>query len=111
MQSFCAWVTVIENFERGLRIMRLYVSNLPWATSEEELSKLFGQYGKVEACEIVRDRETSRSKGFGFVTMTEEDAGQKAMTALHDKDFAPSSDHRARPRKIRVEVAKPRPGR
>lgn len=91
--------------------MRLYVSNLPWATTEDELSQLFSQYGKVETCEIVRDRETARSKGFGFVTMADQNSGQKALEALHDKDFAPASDHRARARKIRVEVAKPRPSR
>lgn len=89
--------------------MRLYVSNLPWATSEDELAKLFGQHGTVEACEIVRDRETARSKGFGFVTLSDEADGRKAIAALHDKDFAPSNDQRSRPRKIRVEQAKPRP--
>lgn len=91
--------------------MRLYVSNLPWATTEEELKDLFEGHGKVTNCEIVKDRETNRSRGFGFVTMADEAAGQSALQSLNDYELTPENDHRARPRRIRVEVAKSRPAR
>lgn len=90
--------------------MRLYVSNLPWATSEDELRTLFEGYGNVVSCEIVKDRETDRSRGFGFVTMGDQLEGQKALDSLNDYEVQPTTD-RARPRRIRVEVAKSRPAR
>lgn len=91
--------------------MRLYVSNLPWATTEDELKNLFAGYGKVVTCEIVKDRETGRSRGFGFVTMTDAGEGEKALAALNDYEVLPEGDQRARARRIRVEVAKSRPAR
>lgn len=91
--------------------MRLYVSNLPWATTEEELKNLFQGYGKVSTCEIVKDRETNRSRGFGFVTLEDQAEGQKALDALNDYELLPEGDQRARARRIRVEVAKSRPVR
>jgi len=91
--------------------MRLYVSNLPWASTEEELKVLFEGFGKVLSCEIVKDRETNRSRGFGFVAMEVEAEGQKALEALNEFELLPTGDQRARGRRIRVEVAKSRPAR
>ncbi|MGI5838186.1 MAG: RNA recognition motif domain-containing protein [bacterium] len=51
----------------------LYVGNLPWTTTEEELTEAFGAYVTVESVRIIKDRETGRSKGFGFVEVTEDD--------------------------------------
>ncbi len=53
---------------------KVYVGNLPFRTTEEDLANLFGQVGTVESVSIIIDRETGRSKGFGFVSMSAEDA-------------------------------------
>ena len=55
---------------------KVYVGNLPFRTSEEELGELFGQVGAVESVSIIIDRETGRSKGFGFVSMGADDAAK-----------------------------------
>ena len=59
----------------------LYVGNLPWGTTEEELSETFGEY-KVRSCRIITDRETGRSRGFGFVEI-EEDVAEAAIAAMN----------------------------
>lgn len=60
----------------------LYVGNLPWATTEEELVAAFSQYAQVVSARIITDRETGRSRGFGFVEVNEEDA-ENAINALN----------------------------
>ena len=62
---------------------KIYVGNLPWRATDAQLSQLFGAHGEVTDARIVTDRETGRSRGFGFVTMTNADAAQKAITALN----------------------------
>jgi cold-inducible RNA-binding protein len=62
---------------------RLYVGNLPWSCTSDELRSLFGQHGRVNSAEIVMDRETGRSRGFAFVEMASEQDSQAAMNALH----------------------------
>ncbi len=52
----------------------LYVGNLPWSTKAEDLSNFFSQYGEVVSSRVITDRETGRSRGFGFVEVTDEDA-------------------------------------
>ncbi|MDK2821026.1 MAG: hypothetical protein PWP31_991 [Clostridia bacterium] len=52
----------------------LYVGNLPWATTEEELAKAFSNHGEVVSARIITDRQTGRSRGFGFVEVNDEDA-------------------------------------
>lgn len=52
----------------------LYVGNLPWATTEDDLIQLFSQYGNVQSARIIADRDTGRSRGFGFVEVADEDA-------------------------------------
>lgn len=59
----------------------LYVGNLPWSTTDEELSRAFSQFVQVKSCRIIIDRETGRSRGFGFVEVDDADV-QKAIDAL-----------------------------
>jgi RNA recognition motif-containing protein len=76
----------------------LYVGNLPWKATEQELHDLFSQYGQVNSVKIISDRETGRSRGFGFVEM--EDGGDEAMQNLNGAEFGG--------RNIRVNEARPR---
>ncbi len=62
--------------------MRLYVGNLPYSTGDDELRQLFEQYGEVNSASVLMDRETGRSRGFGFVEMPD-DGAQEAMTKLN----------------------------
>ncbi len=66
-------------------IKKLYVGNLPFETTENDLKELFGQTGSVETVRIITDRDTGRSKGFGFVEMQE--GGDKAIAEMNGKEF------------------------
>ncbi|MEM1445819.1 MAG: RNA-binding protein [Planctomycetota bacterium] len=66
--------------------MKMYVGNLAWKTTTEDLEALFSNYGSVQDAIVLTDRETGRSRGFGFVTMSDEDA-QKAIDALDGEEF------------------------
>jgi len=68
--------------------MNLYVGNLSYTTSEEELKEVFSTFGEVISAKIVLDRETGRSKGFGFVEMAESGAGRKAAAALDGTELS-----------------------
>ena len=63
--------------------MRLYVGGLPYQTNEEELTSLFEQIGEVASATVITDRETGRSKGFGFVEMNNPEDGQRAIDQLN----------------------------
>ncbi len=76
----------------------LYVGNLPWSTTESQLKDLFSQYGEVTSAKIIEDRETGRSRGFGFVEM--EQGSEEAIEALNGADLSG--------RNIKVNVAKPK---
>jgi len=65
----------------------LYVGNLPHSTTESELRSAFEAHGAVEKVTIVMDRDTGRSRGFGFVEMTDASAADKAIAALNGSDF------------------------
>lgn len=81
----------------------IYVGNLPFTASEDEVRDLFAAYGDVDSVRLMTDRETGRARGFGFVTMTESEA-QSAIEALDGKDFGG--------RNLRINEAmerKPRP--
>jgi cold-inducible RNA-binding protein len=65
---------------------KVYVGNLPFRTTEEDLSSLFQQVGPVESVSIITDRDTGRSKGFGFVQMGADDA-EKAIAQFNGTDF------------------------
>ena len=65
---------------------KLYVGNLSYSVTSDSLSQLFSAYGKVASADVIMDRETGRSKGFGFVEMQADDAAQRAISAMNDKE-------------------------
>lgn len=67
--------------------MNMYVSNLSFHTGEDELRKLFEQFGAVSSAKIIADRETGRSRGFGFVEMESDEESQEAMKGLNNKEI------------------------
>ncbi len=80
----------------------IYVGNLSWSTSDSDLHALFSQYGQVNSAHVIEDRETGRSRGFGFVEMDEEGARQ-SIEALNGADF--------QGRNLKVNEAQPRASR
>ena len=64
----------------------MYVGNLSYEMSEEKLRSEFAEYGAVQSAKIITDRDTGRSRGFGFVEMNSDGEGKKAMEALNGKD-------------------------
>ena len=66
---------------------KLYVGNLAWSVSSSDLEALFSPYGAVQSAEVVSDRETGRSRGFGFVQMESQEASDQAISALHESEF------------------------
>jgi RNA recognition motif-containing protein len=79
---------------------RLFVGNLPWKATDEELNNLFAAHGTVKSCRILQDRETGRSRGFGFVEMDTQDEADAAIAALNDTEFDG--------RKMNVSIARER---
>lgn len=79
---------------------KLYVGNLPYTATEEELSSMFGQAGTVTSVAIIKDRETGRSKGFAFVEMGSNAEAQKAVSILNGQSMGG--------RDLRVSIARPR---
>jgi RNA recognition motif-containing protein len=67
-------------------VKKIYVGNLPWTTTETELQEHFSTYGTVHSAAVITDRETGRSRGFGFIEMDEGDA-DKAIAELDGRDF------------------------
>ena len=67
--------------------MEIYVGNLPWSTSDQELADAFSAFGKVEKASIISDRNSGRSKGFGFVTMDDSDEANKAIEAMNGSEM------------------------
>jgi len=63
---------------------KIYVGNISWSATREQLEELFGEFGEVHSVKIITDRETGRPRGFAFVEMDNADA---AISALNDKDF------------------------
>jgi RNA recognition motif-containing protein len=80
--------------------MNIYVSNLSFTVQDEDLKEFFAEYGEVSSAKVIMDKETNRSRGFGFVEMADESAGQKAIRELDGAQVD------GRP--IRVNIAKPR---
>ena len=79
----------------------LYVGNLPWNTTAEEVSEFFAPYGQVESSRIITDRETGRSRGFGFIEVGEADASRMAEE-LNGMDFGgrPLTVNEAKPKQM-----------
>lgn len=67
--------------------MKIYVGNLNFRSTEETVTELFSAFGAVEEVALITDRDTGRPRGFGFVTMTNDDEGKKAIEELNGKDF------------------------
>lgn len=67
--------------------MNIYVANIPWKASEEQLKQLFAEYGEVSSAKIIMDKVTQRSRGFGFVEMADDTAGRAAISGLNGFDF------------------------
>jgi RNA recognition motif-containing protein len=80
--------------------MNIYVSNLPFAVVDEDLRSYFAEYGEVTSAKVIMDKYTNRSKGFGFVEMTDDTAAEKAIAELNGATIEG--------RQIRVNVAKPK---
>ncbi len=82
---------------------KLYVGNLPYSIKNADLEQLFAQFGAVASAEVVSDRDSGRSKGFGFVEMSSDEEAQAAITGLNQKDFSG--------RALTVNEARPREDR
>lgn len=84
---------------------KLYVGGLPFSTTEDELQDEFSKHGKVASAKIIVDRDTNRSKGFGFVEFENEDEGKAAESAMNGTDFGGRSItvNEARPMKPRED--------
>ena len=67
--------------------MKLYVGNLPYKTTGDDLRTLFAAAGTVESASVIEDRETGRSRGFGFVEMSSREEGEKAIEQFHGKQW------------------------
>jgi RNA recognition motif-containing protein len=80
--------------------MNIYVGNLSFDTTEEELKEAFEAFGKVEAARILKDKYTGRPKGFGFVEMSDDAEAQAAITELNEKEL--------KGRRLKVNEARPR---
>lgn len=91
--------------------MNIYIGNLPYTLSDDELRDLFGQFGEVSRASVIRDRETGRSKGFGFVEMSNRTSAGEAIKALNDTEFKGRKlvVNEARPREDRPRDDRPRP--
>jgi RNA recognition motif-containing protein len=90
--------------------MRIFVGNLAWSTTEDELSQLFESYGIVDRAQIVTDRETGRSRGFGFVEMPDATEAQAAIAGLNgtSQGGRPLTVNEARQREERGGPRRPR---
>ena len=80
---------------------RLYVGNLPYSTTEDQLTELFSRAGKVDNVRVMRDMATGRARGFAFVEMASDDDAQKAISELHE--------HQMEGRALVVNEARPKP--
>ena len=83
--------------------MKIYVGNLPYTATDQDLQEKFEAFGQVDSATVVMDRETGRSKGFGFVEMGEKAEADAAITALNGQDMMG--------RALRVNEARPRTDR
>ncbi len=80
--------------------MNIYVGNLPYGTTDEDLKSVFAEFGEVSSVNIIKDRMTGNSKGFGFVEMDNDEEGQKAIDEVNGKEL------QGRP--LKVNLARPR---
>ncbi len=81
---------------------KLYVGNLAYSVTSDALEQMFLEFGTVVSAQVIQDRDTGRSKGFGFVEMQADDAAQRAISGMHEREFEG--------RALTVNEAKPREG-
>ena len=79
---------------------KLYVGNLAYSVTRSDLETMFAEYGTVQSAQVITDRDTGRSKGFGFVEMDSDDQAQAAIEGLNEKEYGG--------RRLTVNEAKPR---
>lgn len=82
---------------------KLFIGSLPWGVDDAELAQIFSQAGNVVSAQVVKDRETGRSRGFGFVEMSTDEEAQNAISNLNGSEV--------QGRKIVVNIARPREAR
>lgn len=80
--------------------MKIFVGNLAWSVDQKALTELFAPFGEISEAVVISDKFSGRSKGFGFVTFADDEAGQKAIAEMNEKDIEG--------RKLTVNEAKPR---
>lgn len=80
--------------------MNIYISNLSYGVNDADLNQLFSEYGEISSAKVITDRESGRSRGFGFVEMNNDTEGQKAIDELNEAEY----DGKV----INVAVARPR---
>lgn len=80
--------------------MNIYVGNIPFSATQDQVKELFAQYGQVESVRIIMDKLTGRSRGFAFVQFVNKEEGQQAIDGLNNKDFLG--------KQLRVNEARPR---
>jgi RNA recognition motif-containing protein len=82
---------------------KLYVGNLSYSVTDQTLEELFAQYGEVRSAQVIQDRDTGRSKGFGFVEMADDNGAREAIKNLHESqhDGRPLTVNEARPKEDR----------
>lgn len=80
--------------------MNIYIGNLPYGSSEDDLRQAFGRFGEVTSAVVITDKQSGRSKGFGFVEMSDEGAAQEAIDAMNGQDF--------QGRTVKVNQARPK---
>lgn len=68
--------------------MNIFVGNLPFTTGDDDLRTAFGKYGQVDSAQVIMDRQTGRSRGFGFVEMPSDDEAREAITGMNGTDLA-----------------------
>lgn len=83
--------------------MNMYVSNLSFHTTDEDLKELFSKFGAVSSAKVITDRETGRSRGFGFVDMDSDEESNNAITGLNNKEIEG--------RQMAVSIARDKPKR
>lgn len=83
--------------------MNIYVGNIPYEATEEQLQEAFSSYGEISSVRILKDKETGASRGFGFVEMPNDDEANAAIEALNDNDFQGNN--------LKVQESKPKPRR
>ena len=79
--------------------MKVYVGNLPWSVDDEKLREMFAQFGDIEEATVIKDKFSGRSKGFGFVTFSDDESAKKAIAEMNEKEMEG--------RQLRVNEAKP----